>query len=109
MALTLGIQARKYLISIAFIIISLFIPPIVLFAFDSWLAQKHGRFIVFSAAAILIFRGELAILLGLILFGELVNRRLSLSKYIIRNCIDLLLSLFFVYLVGHYSLPYLQV
>nr|SVE81262.1 EOG090X04MD [Daphnia magna] len=54
--------------------------PLVLFAYYYWLGQQHGKFIACSAAAILIFRGELAILLGLILLGELLTRRLSLSK-----------------------------
>nr|SVE77549.1 EOG090X04MD [Daphnia lumholtzi] len=54
--------------------------PLVLFAYYYWLGQQHGKFIACSAAAILIFRGELAILLGLILLGELLARRLSLSR-----------------------------
>nr|CAG4641628.1 EOG090X04MD [Eurycercus lamellatus] len=54
--------------------------PLVLLAFDFWLGQQHDRFIASSAAAILIFRGELAVLLGLILLGELITRRLSIPK-----------------------------
>nr|SVE73502.1 EOG090X04MD [Daphnia atkinsoni] len=54
--------------------------PLVLLAYYYWLGQQHGKFIACSAAAILIFRGELAILLGLILLGELLTRRLSLIK-----------------------------
>nr|CAG4642455.1 EOG090X04MD [Evadne anonyx] len=54
--------------------------PLVLFAFDFWLARQTGLFITFSAAAILIFRGELAILMGFILIGELLNKRISISK-----------------------------
>ena len=54
----------------------------MLFAFDFWLARQVGLFITFSAAAILIFRGELAILMGFILIGELLNKRISISKLI---------------------------
>jgi len=54
--------------------------PLVLFAFDFWLARQTGLFITFSAAAILIFRGELAILMGLVLIGELFKKRISLPK-----------------------------
>jgi len=54
--------------------------PLVLFAFDFWLARQSGLFITFSAAAILIFRGELAILMGFILIGELLNKRISIYK-----------------------------
>nr|SVE84204.1 EOG090X04MD [Daphnia pulex] len=57
--------------------------PLVLLAYYYWLGQQHGKFIACSAAAILIFRGELAILLGLILLGELLTRRLSLVKTVI--------------------------
>ena len=51
-------------------------------AYDYWLGQQHHKFIGCSAAAILIFRGELAILLGLILIGEIFFRRLSIAKSI---------------------------
>nr|CAH0109712.1 unnamed protein product [Daphnia galeata] len=57
--------------------------PLVLLAYYYWLGQQHGKFIACSAAAILIFRGELAILLGLILLGEILTRRLSLLKTVI--------------------------
>nr|CAG4650094.1 EOG090X04MD [Sida crystallina] len=54
--------------------------PLVLFAYDFWLSQQHSKFITCSAAAIIIFRGELAILLGLILIGELVSKRVTLAN-----------------------------
>jgi alpha-1,6-mannosyltransferase len=60
------------------------LPFAVLLAYYYWLGQQHGTCIACSAAAILIFRGELAILLGLILLGELLTRRLSLVKYVTR-------------------------
>ena len=64
------------------------LPCSVLLAYCYWLGQQHGKFIACSAAAILIFRGELAILLGLILLGEILTRRLSLLKYVKRELID---------------------
>ena len=54
--------------------------PLVLLAFEFWLGQQQIRFIFCSAAAIIIFRGELAVLLGLILFGQLVTKRLTIHQ-----------------------------
>lgn len=51
---------------------------VVLLAFQYWLDHCHSKFIWTSAFAIIIFRAELCILLGLILLLELVTRRLSL-------------------------------
>nr|CAG4649264.1 EOG090X04MD [Scapholeberis mucronata]SVE93564.1 EOG090X04MD [Scapholeberis mucronata] len=62
---------------------NIMVLPLVLLAYNYWLSQQHHKFIACSAAAILIFRGELAILLGLILIGELITRRLSLAKTVI--------------------------
>ena len=50
----------------------------MLLAFQYWLDHCHSKFIWTSAFAIIIFRAELCILLGLILLLELVTRRLSL-------------------------------
>nr|CAD7573825.1 unnamed protein product [Timema californicum] len=49
---------------------------LILIALHSWLKQQHGYFIFSSAAAIIIFRAELALFLGLILIIELVQSRL---------------------------------
>lgn len=51
-----------------------------LLAFHYWMEHKHRKFIVASAIAVIIFRSELAILLGLIIVSELMSQRLSIVK-----------------------------
>ncbi|KAJ8873904.1 hypothetical protein PR048_024740 [Dryococelus australis] len=51
--------------------------PLVLFALHSWMRKRHAHFIYSSAAAIIIFRAELALFLGIILLMELTSRSLD--------------------------------
>lgn len=59
---------------------NIFALPLVLLALTGWLRRRYSLFIIASAAAIIIFRGELALFLGIILLLELAYRHITIIK-----------------------------
>lgn len=55
---------------------------IVLLALFGWLKKNYIIFILSSAAAIIIFRTELALLLGLFVLFDLATKKLSIQRYL---------------------------
>jgi len=51
-------------------------------ALSSWIRGKHALLIWSSAIAIIIFRSELIIYLGIIILMELLYKRLKLFRYV---------------------------
>ncbi|KAG5343556.1 ALG12 mannosyltransferase, partial [Acromyrmex charruanus] len=59
---------------------NIMVMPLVLLALFGWLRKSHVLFIWSSAAAIIIFRAELAILLGLFLLHNIASQTLSVQR-----------------------------
>lgn len=51
---------------------------LVLLAYHFWLRQKHQQLIVTTALVVIVFRAELAILLGFIILIEVISKRLTI-------------------------------
>jgi len=58
----------------------------VLHAIADWLRGQFGRFIWYSACAVIVFRAELSILLGLFAVESLVRHRLTFS-YMLKHAV----------------------
>ncbi|KAL1501070.1 hypothetical protein ABEB36_006468 [Hypothenemus hampei] len=54
--------------------------PLVLLALDGWLRGDQKCFILFSGAAIIIFRAELALFLGLLLLYDIYYQRITFKR-----------------------------
>ncbi|XP_035218777.1 dol-P-Man:Man(7)GlcNAc(2)-PP-Dol alpha-1,6-mannosyltransferase-like isoform X5 [Stegodyphus dumicola] len=60
----------------------IFMQYTALFAFHYWLTRNQRMFLFTSAAAVIVFRAELSILLGLIALGEIISGRLNILSVI---------------------------
>ncbi|KAJ8046686.1 putative Dol-P-Man:Man(7)GlcNAc(2)-PP-Dol alpha-1,6-mannosyltransferase [Holothuria leucospilota] len=71
-------------------------------AIGAWMTSGHPTFIITSAYAILIFRSELCILMGLMLLLELLSRRLSILKLLLWGFVGAITGLALTVLVDSY-------
>jgi alpha-1,6-mannosyltransferase len=60
---------------------NIFALPLVLLALNSWLKNESKQFILFSGAAVIIFRAELALFLGLLLLYDLMYKRITIKRF----------------------------
>ncbi|XP_033647200.1 dol-P-Man:Man(7)GlcNAc(2)-PP-Dol alpha-1,6-mannosyltransferase-like [Asterias rubens] len=72
---------------------NIFALAIALKAISAWMQQNHRDFILLSAFAIITFRFELCLLLGLMLLGELLSQRLGFLTLIGWGIVGAVLSL----------------
>ena len=72
---------------------NIFALAITMYALGFWIENKTPQFIVTSAAAIVLFRGELALFLGTILLMDLIVGRTSFLKVIAYGLISLMIWL----------------
>ncbi|XP_078485502.1 dol-P-Man:Man(7)GlcNAc(2)-PP-Dol alpha-1,6-mannosyltransferase isoform X1 [Ciona intestinalis] len=87
---------------------------LVLLALSSWLRNKNESFIWFSAAAIIIFRFELCILLGTCLVISLINGKINIKEILLTSIPAAVVTLGLTvlvdsYLWGHWVWPEGQV
>ncbi|XP_017787127.1 PREDICTED: probable Dol-P-Man:Man(7)GlcNAc(2)-PP-Dol alpha-1,6-mannosyltransferase [Nicrophorus vespilloides] len=59
---------------------NIFALPLVLLALNGWITNHNKKFILFSAAAIIIFRAELALYVGLLLLYDLYYKRITFKR-----------------------------
>jgi len=79
-----------------------FALALVLRALASWLVHDNKKFLWYSATAIIVFRAELCIFLGLLLFIKLANREMALFDTIVECFIAGPLILFCTVVVDSY-------
>lgn len=72
---------------------NIFALAITMYALGFWIENKMPKYIVTSAAAIILFRGELALFLGTILLMDLIVGRIGIQKIIGYGLISLLIWL----------------
>ncbi|KAH8381650.1 hypothetical protein KR093_010240 [Drosophila rubida] len=60
---------------------NIFALPLVLYALACWLRGQYKPFIICSGFAIIVFRSELALFLGLLLAFDLLQQKLSIDGY----------------------------
>ncbi|XP_023027637.2 alg12 alpha-1,6-mannosyltransferase [Leptinotarsa decemlineata] len=59
---------------------NIFALPLVLLALNGWMNNNAKSFILFSGAAIIIFRAELALFLGILLLYDLYYKRITVKR-----------------------------